>query len=542
MDRRTQAQAPGCEMKAAARPSYDIRIEDCPRRVRVLFNDVPVADSARAKVLTEGRLAPAYYFPRADVRMDLLRATAHRTYCPFRGNASHFTVTSGERSAENSAWSYEDPYEDARAIKGYIAFYADRMDSISVEAETRAPQIALPAPETANPLLGWLLRSAHAAPSARDLVEQFVQALIAAGIPVLRIWLSIRTLHPQLVSTSFIWEDNGKGVQQSLVTREMLLDPRFLDSPLKAIYEGAGGFRRRLDVANPQLDFPILRDLHAQGVTDYVVMPFVFSRGQINAFSLSTKKPGGFTVADLGAIYEVLPVLSRIFEVHAMRLNAVNLLDVYLGKQSGAKVLDGLLRRGDGEDVHAVIWFSDLRNSTRLADSMPRRKFLALLDEFFDCTAGAVLEQGGEVLRFIGDASLAIFPISEADAEASQIAQQAARACESALSAALEAQRRMQEANARRTQGGESRLDLGVGLHVGDVMYGNIGTADRLEFSVIGAAANEAARIEAMCKTLEVSPIVSAAFASHVPDQLRSLGRHALRGVAEPQELYTLRS
>jgi class 3 adenylate cyclase len=171
--------------------------------------------------------------------------------------------------------------------------------------------------------------------------------------------------------------------------------------------------------------------------------------------------------------------------------------------------------------VHAVIWFSDLRNSTRLADSMPRRKFLALLDEFFDCTAGAVLEQGGEVLRFIGDASLAIFPISEADAEASQIAQQAARACESALSAALEAQRRMQEANARRTQGGESRLDLGVGLHVGDVMYGNIGTADRLEFSVIGAAANEAARIEAMCKTLEVSPIVSAAFAGHVPDRLR---------------------
>ena len=156
-------------MKAAARPSYDIRIEDCPRRVRVLFNGVPVADSARAKVLTEGRLAPAYYFPRADVRMDLLRATAHRTYCPFRGNASHFTVTSGERSAENSAWSYEDPYEDARAIKGYIAFYADRMDSISVEAETRAPQIALPAPETANPLLGWLLRSAHGSIGCFDL-------------------------------------------------------------------------------------------------------------------------------------------------------------------------------------------------------------------------------------------------------------------------------------------------------------------------------------------------------------------------------------
>jgi adenylate cyclase len=527
-------------VKAAAKPGYEIRIEDCAQRVRVLFNGVPVADSARAKVLTEGRLPPAYYFPRADVRMDLLRATSHRTYCPFRGNASHFTVAVGDKSAENSAWSYEDPYEDATAIKGHVAFYRERMDSITVDTETRAPQVVLPAPESANPLLGWLLRSAHAAPSARDLVEQFVQALIAAGIPILRIWLSIRTLHPQLVSTSFIWEDNGKGVQQTQVTREMLLDPRFLDSPLKPIYEGAGGFRRRLDVPNPQLDFPILHDLRAQGVTDYVVMPFVFSRGQINAFSLSTRRPGGFTVADLGAIYEVLPVLSRIFEVHAMRLNAVNLLDVYLGKQSGAKVLDGLVKRGDGEDVHAVIWFSDLRNSTRLADSMPRRKFLALLDDFFDCTAGAVLEQGGEVLRFIGDASLAIFPISEAEADASQIAQPAKRACESALSAALEAHRRMSEANERRVQAGESRLALGVGLHVGDVMYGNIGTPARLEFSVIGPAANEAARIEAMCKTLEVSPVVSAAFARHLPERLRSLGLHALRGVSAPQELYTL--
>jgi adenylate cyclase len=525
-----------------SKPGYEIRIEDCPERVRVIFNGIPVADSARAKVLTEGRLAPAYYFPRADVRMDLLRATAHRTYCPFRGNASHWTITVGERSAENSAWSYENPYENATVIKGHVAFYRERMDAIVVEAGTRAAQAAPAARETANPLFGWLLREAPAAPSARDLVEQFARAMLDGGIPVWRIWLSIRTLHPQLISTGFIWENNGKGVQQNTVTREALSDPRYLDSPVRVIHEGAGGLRRRLDVPNPQLDFPILHDLHAQGVTDYVAMPFVFSSGQINAFSLSIKRPGGFSTADLGYVYEVLPLLSRIFEVHAMRLNAVNLLDVYLGRQSGAKVLDGLVKRGDGEDVHAVIWFSDLRNSTRLADSMPRRKFLGLLDEFFDCTAGAVLEHGGEVLRFIGDASLAIFPISEADAPPEQVAQQASRACESALSAALEAHRRLQEANVRRMEAGELEIGLGIGLHVGDVMYGNIGTPERLEFSVIGAAANEAARIEAMCKTLETSPVVSEAFARHVPERLRPLGRHALRGVAEPQELYTLRA
>ena len=524
----------------SAKLGYEIRIEDCAERVRVLFNGVPVADSARAKVLTEGRLAPAYYFPRSDVRMDLLHATAYRTYCPFRGNASYWTITVGGRSAENAAWSYEDPYDDAAAIKNYVAFYRERVDSIVEEGEDRASRVAVAPVAGANPLLGWLLREAPAAPSARDLVEQFARGMLAGGIPVWRLWLSIRTLHPQLISTGFTWEDNGKGVQQNTVTHEMLLDQRFLDSPVKVILEGAGGLRRRLDGPNPPLDFPILHDLHAQGVTDYVAMPFVFSSGQLNAFSLSTKRAGGFSTADLGYVYEVLPLLSRVFEVHAMRRNAVNLLDVYLGKQSGAKVLDGLVKRGDGEDVHAVIWFSDLRDSTRLADSMPRREFLGLLDEFFDCSAGAVLEHGGEVLRFIGDASLAIFPISEATVASAQ--PQAARACETALAAALDAHRRLRETNVRRAQAGQQTLELGIGLHVGDVMYGNIGTAERLEFSVIGAAANEAARIEAMCKTLETSPVVSEAFARHVPDRLRPLGRHALRGVVEPQELYTLRA
>lgn len=521
---------------------YEIRIEDCPRRVKAIFNGVPIADSMRAKVLREGPLPPAYYFPRGDVRMDLLHATRHRTYCPFRGNASYWTLGVGERTAENAAWSYEEPYEDANEIKSHVAFYRERMDSIAEEGGASEPQAPTAPVVGANPLVAWLVRNGAAASSARDLVEQFAHAMLAGGIPVWRIWLSIRTLHPQLVGTGYIWENDGKGVQQNQLGREILTDPRYLDSPVKVVFEGAGGLRRRLDVPNPILDYPILRDLRAQGVTDYVVMPFVFANGQINGFSLSTKHPGGFTTADLGHVYEVLPLLTRIFEAHAMRLTAVNLLDVYLGKQSGARVLDGLVKRGDGEDVHAVIWFSDLRDSTRLADSMPRKKFLGLLDEFFDCSAGAVLQHGGEVLRFIGDASLAIFPISEATDGTTVGSPHAARACETALAAALDAQNRLDEVNARRAGGGEAALKLGIGLHVGDVMYGNIGTPERLEFSVIGAAANEAARIEAMCKSLGVSPVVSQTFARHVPQRLRSLGPHALRGVENPQELYTLRT
>jgi len=522
-------------------PAYDIRIEDGLRRVRVLFNGVPVADSARTKVLREGSYPPVHYFPRADVRMDLLHATRHRTYCPFRGNASYWNLSVGERSAENAVWSYEEPYENAREIKGYVAFWRERMDAIAEEGE-EGPEQAAPAPvAAANPLVAWLVREAHAAPSARDLVEQFARALLAAGIPVWRLWISVRTLHPQLLGTGFIWEDNGKGVQQNILSRDVLSDPRYLDSPVKVLFEGAGGLRRRLDVPHPVLDYPIVRELREQGATDYVVMPLPFSSGQINGISLTTRRPGGFTTADLGHIYEVLPLLTRVFEVHATRLTAVNLLDVYLGKQSGAKVLNGLVKRGDGEEVHAVIWFSDLRNSTPLAESMPRSEFLRLLDRFFDCTAGAVLGHGGEVLRYIGDASLAIFPISAAGEAALEASPQAARACEMALTAALEAQNRMRGLNAERERAGQAPIGFGIGLHVGDVLYGNIGTEDRLEFSVIGAAANEAARIEAMCKSLDATLVVSEAFARFLPDRLRSLGRHALRGVAAPQELYTAR-
>ncbi len=525
----------------AERAGFEIRIEDNPRRVRVMFNGVPVADSTHTRVLYEGRDPRVIYFPRADVRMDLMHATRQRTYCPFRGNASYWNISVGERTAENAAWSYEEPYEESVAIKGRVAFYADRVDAV-LEEGGDAARARPPVPSaTPNPLLDWLLREAPAAPSARDLVEQFAHAMLAGGIPVWRIWITIRTLHPQLIGIGYVWEDNGKGVQQTEVGREILDDPSFLDSPVKLIFEGAGGLRRRLDVAEPVLDFPIVRELREQGATDYVVMPFPFSGGQINGFSIATKRSGGFTTADLGHVYEVLPLLSRIFEVHAMRRNALNLLDVYFGKQSGAKVLDGLVRRGDGEDVHAVIWFSDLRDSTRLAESMPRSAFLRLLDQFFECTAGAVLEHGGEVLRFIGDASLAIFPISAAAGDAAVASPLATRACENALAAAIEAQARLRSVNETRGAAAEPTLGMGIGLHVGEVMYGNIGTPDRLEFSVIGQAANEAARIEGMCKVLDASLVVSSEFARHVPERLRPLGRHALRGVGAAQELYTLR-
>jgi adenylate cyclase len=206
---------------------------------------------------------------------------------------------------------------------------------------------------------------------------------------------------------------------------------------------------------------------------------------------------------------------------------ARNILDAYLGPSAGEKVLAGRIKRGDGQDINAVIWFCDLRDSTPLADSMTRREFLALLNDYFECVLGPVLQHRGEVLRFIGDAALAIFPVGERPAEA----------CAKALAAARAALAGMEKLNKNRAR----PLRFGIGLHLGEVTYGNIGTATRIEFTVIGAAANEAARIESLCKVMGVNVLVSERVVQALPlPSWRSLGSHTLRGVGDKMELFTL--
>ena len=318
--------------------------------------------------------------------------------------------------------------------------------------------------------------------------------------------------------------------------------PEFLNSPLVPIFNGAGGVRRRLDIPEPQLDYPIVEELYEEGATDYVAMPLLFSDGQINTISLTSEQRGGFSTQDLGHIYEILPLLSRLLEVHAAHRTSMTLLETYLGKHTGDRVLKGQIKRGDGENIHAVIWFCDLRESTPLADSMSRDDFLGLLNKFFDCMGGAVLQHGGEVLRFIGDAALAIFPIGNPDICGEEKRKSTRQACENALAAAIDAQSRMECLNKKRLDCSRRALKFGLALHVGDVTYGNIGTTKRLEFTVIGAAANEAARLEGMCKTLNRSILLSADFVCAFPGDFISLGKHDLRGVREPKEIFTLES
>lgn len=392
-----------------------------------------------------------------------------------------------------------------------------------------------------NSLVGWLLAEGWTAADSTLLLEGVAESLIEDGFPLSRMLVFVHSLHPQVVGVRYTWHRKTGQVATWSAPYSIVQTATYRDSPVAAIIDGTTGvIRRRLDVPDPCLDFPVLQELLEEGATDYVAMPLVFSDGKIHVATFVADKSGGFTDAQLNGLKESMVVLARLLEVQTVRRTARSLLETYLGKYTGERVLRGLVRRGDGEDVHAVIWFCDLRDSTAMADSMPRSAFLGVLNEFFDCVAGAVLYHGGEVLRYIGDAVLAIFPVGTPSCGTRRECCDAVTSCHSALKAAKNARARMMALNQKRAQSGEPPLRYGLALHMGDVTYGNIGVPERLEFTVVGAAANEAARMEALCKSLNQPLLISSEFRRCFPGELVSLGFHTLRGVHTPREIFTL--
>jgi adenylate cyclase len=377
-----------------------------------------------------------------------------------------------------------------------------------------------------QPVVDWLDRGAPPAKLPQDVLLQLCRRLVESGIALYRAAVFVRTLHPNVAGRAFYWRADTDAVEVDEAEHAFMQTEDHLGSPLPVIVSSRAEIRRRLADPDCPMDYPVLADLRSQGATDYLAVPLEFLNGEVHVASFSTRRPGGFSDGELAALRRVLPPLTRVAEIYALSRKAGNILEAYLGRQAGAKVLAGQIRRGDSEELHAVIWFCDLRDSTPLADSMSRTAFIDLLNQYFECVLGPVLERGGEVLRFIGDAALAIFPVGE----------NPVNACEKAVEAAREAIARMQALNEAR----KPPLRFGIGLHLGTVLYGNIGTPTRIEFTVIGAAANEAARIESLCKSLDTSLVVSEQVVRHLPGTWKPLGRHALRGVGEPVALFTL--
>jgi adenylate cyclase len=279
------------------------------------------------------------------------------------------------------------------------------------------------------------------------------------------------------------------------------------------------------------LEYGIYADLRQEGYTDYVALPMQFTDGRRHATSWSTHRPGGFSTEDLVEINDLLPVLALAVEIRANRRITKNLLNTYVGQHAGERILSGDIRRGSGATVRAAIWNCDLRGFTRISEQWPRDDVIQWLNEYFDVMAAPVEKHGGEVLKFVGDGMLAIFPLDSPEA------------CNSALQAAVEARHGMRELNARRVARHSFELGFGVALHVGDVMYGNIGTATRLDFTVIGPAVNVTSRLQTLTKELRRQVLLSAPFAflcGCSAEFLTTLGRFPLRGVDEPIEVFGL--
>ncbi len=378
-------------------------------------------------------------------------------------------------------------------------------------------------------VVGWLMTDGRRTTDPRSFLENFAMRLIEAGVDVSRITTGVPVLHPQLFSYSGLWE-RGQGVTERLYRADASQDAILANSPIKGAYQGAA-FRTRLTTPAAEGEFPILADLRRAGMTDYVVLPVPFGDGTNKALSLATARNGGFSDDELALFAAMTPAVAANLEIQALRRMARTLLDTYVGRQAGGRVLAGQIRRGMGETIRAVIWLSDLRGFTSLSESLPRDALIELLNQYFGTMCNAVEANGGEVLKFIGDAMLAIFPVGDDAVAAGRNALRAARAAIAAVNAE----------NERRGPAGRPKIDYGLALHVGDVLYGNIGGDARLDFTVIGPAVNLTSRIESMCKTLDRSPLLSADFARLSGVEAEVLGEFELKGVAGKQPIYGMR-
>jgi adenylate cyclase len=366
----------------------------------------------------------------------------------------------------------------------------------------------------------------------REFGDDMCRRVVEAGIPLWRAFCAIRTLHPQIAASAYVWRRGEGTAERRTAQHGIEKTPAFTQSPLAEVTRTGQTIRRRLEDPEANLDYEVLKTFRSEGGTDYVAMPMVFSSGEINSISWLTDRPGGFSDIEIAGLTDVAEMLTVIVETQTHRRIVSALLDTYVGHRTGVRVLSGAVKRGDGETIRAVIWYCDLRGFTTLSDALPRDLLLDLLNEYFEIMVNAVSAEGGEVLKFIGDGMLAIFELRDGD--------NVAHRCAAALRAAGSAREAVAARNPERIAGGLAEIRYGLALHLGEVTYGNIGAPNRLDFTVIGPAVNHATRIEKVAGKLDRRIVTSASFAAAAETSLVSLGTHSLPGVVEPQEVFTL--
>jgi len=386
----------------------------------------------------------------------------------------------------------------------------------------------------------WLVTESLQGTRGDRVMKYLCEQLVAGGIPLVRANVACGQLHPLFRAFGIAWT-RDTGLVRDNFSFDGTSSDAWMKSPLRAVAQKPGqDLRVRLHLGEGIEEFPVLKEFRERGYTDYFCTVAAFSTPPERAMSdmdgciatFATDAEGGFTDQHLAVIKRLFPRLALALKMYVRESTAQNLASTYLGSQAGERVLNGRIKRGDCESIRAAVWFSDMRGSTAFADRMDPQAFLNRLNRYFECTAGSVLDHGGEVLRFIGDAVLAIFPINGPGG--------AERAGRMAVSAARDAVQRVAEMNRTPPDSDPDPIQFGLGLHLGDVLYGNIGVPERLEFSVIGAAANETARLQDLTKTLKCTVLASDAFTAISNAEWEPMGSHRLRGVTEPQPVYSL--
>jgi adenylate cyclase len=391
------------------------------------------------------------------------------------------------------------------------------------------PNIDPLAPRPGSDVVDWLLNGTRDQRFIDNLFAEMCVRLQRSGMPLKRASLHIEINHPQWIGARIVWADGLREAELTRVDYDVRRRSEYIDSPVNEIHDGAAEVREYLE-RDPSLGrkHAIYDEMRANHLTDYVAWPMYHTLGKRHVVAFATDRSGGFDTVQIGGLQQLLPVLALVSEIRIKNRLARTLLETYVGSHAGELILAGNTRRGSGTTVRAAIMICDLRDFTGISDSWPRDDVIELLNGYFEAISEPVARHGGEILKFIGDGLLAIFPLSEP------------AACANLLHAVAEARQAMIALNQKNSETHRAPLNYGVGVHVGDVMYGNIGSRTRLDFTVIGPAVNMASRLETLTKQLGKPVLLSRAFADFVEGEfeLERVGEHTVRGFNDPIELF----
>ena len=387
-------------------------------------------------------------------------------------------------------------------------------------------------PLKADQLRDWLLYTGRYVNGFEAFTEELTEVLNLYGFALTRLNLGVYMLHPDIAGVAFQWHEDEPGVLSIPVEHHALETPAYLESPIYEAVHSRQTIRVRLCEREPS-KYPIVEELFLAGGTDYAVLPLPGGSSRVNVWSVMTTKEGGFSEQEWHALQNFTLYLSLVVDYFAVQWLAGVLMQVYLGRRTGLRVLDGQVKRGDGQRIEAALWDCDMREFTRISSTLSSEELIVLLNEYFGHMGDAVRSHHGEILKFMGDAMLAIFPVDETQGGIEA-------ACQLCLEAAQEALDKLGAWSALRERSGATVIRSGIGLHVGEVVYGNIGTPGRLDFTVIGQAVNRVARVEGMCSQLGKSLLATREFTMHLNQSFESLGTHSLKGSEHPVEIMSL--